>query len=130
MVHLLDNSKKLPPLSKEEAELLSGDGDDRSVEEAKAFSKGSSYDDLRKKAEEKEIDRTEYFRDHFEKVAIITMYAIWIILIATGFIWAFHLLAPNSWHWLSAEQVKALQTVVTGGALAGVASGHLRKRVG
>lgn len=126
-----DSDRVLPPLGEEEKEaLLASAADDlRSADEAKQLTSGLSSEAIKKKAAEKEAGRTERFRDHFEGLAIVTLYIVWAILIAVGLAWVYHLFAPLEWYRLPDAQVKQLHSIVTGGILAGMAGGHLKKRL-
>lgn len=126
-----DLSIRIPPFSpEEEAVLRQRPSDDtKSTAEAKQLASGLPANELKKRADENEANRTENFRDHFEGLAICTLYMVWIVLIVIGAAWVYHLLAPPTWPRLPDEQVKQLQSVVTGGILAGIAGGHLKKRM-
>lgn len=126
-----NSNRQLPPLTPEEAAVVNAPAseDRRSAAEAQQFATGLPLDQLKKKAEENEASRTEKFRDHFEGLAICTLYLVWLVLIAIGAAWVYHLLAPPHWPRLPDEQVRQLQSVVTGGVLAGIAGGHFKKRI-
>lgn len=127
--------KKIPPeAAKEEAKGgvttdSAGELEDLGIAEAKQLSRGKSLTDLEKEAKESEHGRTERFKDQFET---ITMLAMWGISIATaifGFTWFWHLMTPESWHWLLPEQVEKIQNIFAGVILAGVLGDHFKKRL-
>lgn len=122
------SEKKLPPLSEQEKAAIDSD-DVQSREEAKQLGSGLSSDEIQRQAEEAEAGRTERFRDHYENLAIVTLYIVWGALIIIGLAWLYHLIASPSWPRLPDEQVNQLQNIVTGGVLAGLAGGHLKKRL-
>lgn len=119
--------KSLPNLPIEEA--VKG-RDFRSDAEAIQLSSGRAPEDLKREAAEAEHNRTERFRDHFESLAIVTLYIAWAIVLIIALVWVYHLLAPPCWFHLPAEQVKQLQWIVTGGVFAGVVGGHIKRRLG
>lgn len=122
--------KKIPALLPEETEALErpkGDGD-TGQQEAKILSLGLSQADIKKNADAKEHIRDQYFKDHFERLAVVALYTAFIGFLAVGGTWFWHLLTP--WSFLTPEQVATVQNIATGGILATVATGHVKKRVG
>lgn len=117
------DTPKIPALTQGEIE-AAANTDSKSAAESKQLSSGKSEDALRKEAE-----RTERFRDHFERLSLVTLYLVWAVLMILGAVWIYHLIAPPSWHRLPDEQVRNIQSIVTGGFLAGLASGHLKRRL-
>jgi len=43
--------------------------------------------------------------------------------------WFWHILSPQCVHWLTGEQITKVQALATGGILATIAAGHLKKRL-
>lgn len=121
---------QIPPLSPEEEAVVLQTDDLQSAEEAKQLSSGKSAGELRRIAQEREAGRTEAFRDHFERLALISLYLVWALLIVFGLVWAYHLVAPPTWFRLPEGQVDHLRSILTGGILAGIASGHVKRRLG
>lgn len=123
-------AKQLPQGVPEEESLIHAlENDSMSVAETKQLSSGLSEDQIRKRSLEKEASRTERFRDNFEHIAILTLWVVWIALVIIGILWVYHIIAPPTWWRLPAQQVSQLQSIVTGGLLAGLAGGHLKKRL-
>lgn len=119
----------LPP--SEEAALSSPIGsNDSGTKEAKLFALGLSEDQFRKKSAENEHVRNERFKDHFETIAILTLWVIAALFLIVGVTWFWHLIMPDNWHWLKADQIAKLQNIVTGGILTSIAAGHVKKRLG
>ena len=123
--------KRIPAQAKREAKEAESDsrGDDRATAEAKQLSSGLSEDKLKKIAEENEAKRTERFRDHFERLAIFTLYVVYLSLLLVGLVWLFHIITPTCWHFLTPAQAEKVQAIITGGIIAGIAAGHLKKRL-
>ena len=124
--------RKIPGLPPSEAAALSTQvgTPDGGTQEAKLLSLGLSEHEIARRAAASEHRRNENFRDHFERIAIIALWLTAVLLFVVGFTWLYHLLMPERWHWLSADQVLKLQNIVTGGVLAGVAGNHIKKRLG
>lgn len=85
---------------------------------------------LGKEAQEAEHDRAEKFRNHFERISVVGLYLVAAAFFLMVVIWLLHLLAPPCWRWLSADELSTLQNFVTGGIIATIAAGHLKKRLG
>lgn len=114
---------KVPPLSEEEKKAVAS-SDERSAAETKQIASGLSEQALRREAE-----RTEAFRDHFERLALLTLYIAWGVLILIAMVWTYHLIAPPEWPRLPDDQVKQLQGIITGSILAGIIGGHMKRRL-
>jgi hypothetical protein len=128
-----EDPKTIPGLSPTEIAAL----DDASVTdvaksllEARQLSSGKSLEELANDSRNNEHARNERFRDHFERIAICGLWVICAMFLIVGLTWFWHLLTPQSWHWLGADEVAKLQNVVTGGIIASIAAGHIKKRLG
>ena len=122
--------RQVPKLSEKERALLDQASEgDAGTKEALLLSHGDSAEELERKSRKNEHARNENFRDHFEKLSIASLYIAVIGTLGIAGAWIWHVATPNSWHWLSADQIDTLKSLVTGGILAGVASGHIRKRL-
>ena len=108
-----------------------GDGgsDDMSDSEAQQLSKNKSADDLRKEAEKSEFKRNEGFKQHFGIITVVALYAMALGVLLFGFTWAWHILAPHCMHWLEPDELGRIQSIVTGGVLAGLIADQFRKRM-
>lgn len=125
-----DRRKRIPERPRDLAALFEQNTtDDQATAEAKQLSQGKSEEQLRDDAKAAEAERTEKFRDHFERLAIISLYVVWIAIAIIGVLWVYHTVAPPNWWRLPDDQVRNLQAIVTGGVIAGTASGHLKRRL-
>lgn len=97
--------------------------------EARQLSQGKTGEQIAHEAAEAEAARTEKFRDHFERLAIVSLYLVWGGISLVALTWLYHLVAPPCWPRLPEDQVKNIQAVVTGGVIAGIAGGHMKKRL-
>lgn len=103
---------------------------DSGVREANQLSRGLSAEEIEREQENSEHLRSESFRNHFERIAIASL---WIVagLLAAGLVtWFWHLLAPTRLHWLEPERLDRVQNIVTGAVLIGVISNHIKRRIG
>ena len=124
-------SKKIPGLDADEVEALyAGPSGNGSAKEAEDFNQGLSVAELERKARQNEHKRSESFKNHFENVAICTLWIVAALALAVGVTWFWHLLMPDRLHWLSSDGVQKLQNIVTGGIVASLAAGHIKKRLG
>lgn len=125
------HQRTVPALS--EADLVAAQGSGgvsgTDILETQQLSSGKSAEELKKLANNAEAKRTEKFRDHFERLSLWTLYIVWFALITMGLIWVYHLVTPDCMHLLLTEQIEKLQTFLTGGVIAGVASGHTKRRL-
>ena len=96
--------------------------------EAQQLNRGLDRRDIKKEAEEKDHDRSEKFKDHFELIAVVTVWLLFFIFVAFGLTWAWHLLAPK-WGWLTKEQREAIQGLLTGGVIVGLIADHVKRRM-
>jgi hypothetical protein len=81
-------------------------------------------------ADAAEHGRNESFRNHFERIAVCGLYGIALVFLVLGLIWFWHLIAPSGGRWLSPDDISRLQNFVTGGIIATIAGGHIKKRLG
>jgi hypothetical protein len=122
-----DPSPSIPSLPPSEAIAADLEG---GTKEARQIALGLSEDQLRRLAAEGEHNRNEKFRDHFEKIALCTLWLAWGLIVLVALAWLYHLMTPVGWHWLDDDHVSKLQTLVTGGVIAGIAGGHIKRRLG
>ena len=106
------------------------DPNDDATKEAKQLSKGLSAEEIAKKTAEAEHDRNENFRNHFEKIAVAALWLFAVSFFLLVLTWLAHIVLPLKCHWLQPDQISKVQNLVTGGVVASVAIGHLRRRLG
>lgn len=127
-----DPTRKIPVavvLQAAAQEVSRGDGGiDTGNLEAQSLNRGLTTRDLKRETEEREHDRSQAFKGHFELMAIIAFWVMFLVFIAVGSIWALHLIVPQ-WGWLKHDQTDDLQGLLTGGVIAGVLADHVRRRM-
>jgi hypothetical protein len=123
-------SKPIPRLKTEEslADAPIGGEPDLGQEEALSLGRGLSKRDLAKEADEAEHDRSERFRNHFERVATWGLYIGALVILLAVIAWFWHIITP--WHFLDPDQLSHLQNLVTGGVLVSVGTNYMKKRLG
>lgn len=121
--------KKVPELSPIEA-MEAGAGEDGGVKESLLFGSGLSAEDIAKAAAASDWRRSEWFKNSFEILAILALVAAFFVFMAVCGVWFWHLLTPDTYHFLPPEQVKTVQSIATGSIFAGLATGHIKKRLG
>lgn len=109
-----------------EQEAAEGPSINMAALEGQSLNRGKTREQIRQESED---NRTEQFRNHFEWIAIIALWAIAGVVFLMGLFWAFHLVAPACWRWLSKEDLSSIQTILTASVLLGVVSGHFKKRM-
>lgn len=103
-------------------------GDDLGSAEALSLGRGLPVRDLKREADESDHDRNERFKGHFDLIGIIALYiGAGAILLAAG-VWFWHILTPCPF--LTDEQLKQLQNLLTGGVLVSAGTTYLKKRLG
>lgn len=90
---------------------------------------GRSIDDLAQEARSNEHGRNEKFRDHFEKIAIASLYVLFGYLFFAGTVWLLHIILSPKCRWLSPEEVAHLQSILSAGIVIGVVGNHYKKRL-
>lgn len=126
-----DSQRKIGSLPQSEAEILEANPtlEDQSSKEALQLSRGLPASDLEKEAAAREHARSQKFRDNFEIIAIIGLWAVFLALLSAAGIWLWHLLTPERCHWLSVAQLATVQNIVTGGIIAAAIGDHFKRRL-
>lgn len=130
----------IPPgaVEVEKARVDVGD-DDLATKEAALLSRGRKERDLKGEAEEKEHDRAQHFKDHFEFLSIIMLDVLFAGFILLAAAWVAHLILPDhkvdGWApfihgWLSKDQLDHISGVLTTGVIAGLVADHFKRRMG
>lgn len=128
-----DGVFKTVPLAATVGKKTSGDQSDSvatSQKEVFFLNQGLSDTELREKAAINEHDRNETFRDEFEFVAIWGLRLFCGLVAALIVVWFWHIVMPAHSHWLTQEQFTKIQSLATGGIIASIAAGHVKKRLG
>jgi len=125
-------TKDIPGLPESEKAALAADdlSSKAALLEAKQLSSGRSSEQLKKDAEEREHDRVQRFRDHFEKLVKLGMDGAFLAILVMGAVWVWHLITPETWQWMSEQQIDRIQGMVTGGVIAVVVGDHFKRRLG
>lgn len=121
--------KRVPDLPAPSALDIQDEFSDTALKEAKLL--GSDFDEKEIKSRQAaaEYKRNENFKNHFERITICGLWLVAAVALVLGTAWFWHVLSPESWHWLSVDQVSKIQNFMTGGIVAAVASGHVKKRL-
>ncbi|GJL90936.1 hypothetical protein [Hyphococcus sp.] len=123
--------KSIPGLTEEEKSAASTIGDvESSTAEAQQLTSGKSKKELQKEALQRDHERSENFKDHFEIITVAGLYIMAIGVFSFAAIWAWHTLTPECWHWLNPSQLDNIQNIVTGGVRAGIIADQFRRRIG
>lgn len=85
--------------------------------------------DLERDGKTREHGRHQTFRDHVNR-AMLALF--WVIIACVGAgvaVFAFHLVAPDAWHWLKPAAVEKLQTLLAAALLSSALTGYVNKRM-
>ncbi|MBO9724295.1 MAG: hypothetical protein J7530_07970 [Novosphingobium sp.] len=122
--------KKIPGLPATEiAAAVEGISLQKAIAEVDSLSRGETPEQLQRDAERKEHTRNQRFRDHFERIAICSLWVAALAIAAVGGIWLWHMAMPESARWLKKDDVSHLQSIMTAGLLVGVIGQHFKKRM-
>lgn len=131
--------RKMIPLSAPtvEVERAGNPADGRADKETQQIGSGASIPDLEGEARANEHRRNQKFRDHFELIFLLLLYALFACFIVLGAVWVLHMVLPEkaatSWRphgWLSKEQLDNISGLLAGGVIAGLVADHVKRRVG
>jgi hypothetical protein len=100
--------------------------DEKANAEANALANGKELD---ADGAKKEHNRHQSFRDHLNKAALVLFWTIVVCLIGGIATYAFHMLTPGAWHYLGADQLKELKTVLVSALFSSALSGYVNKRM-
>lgn len=98
--------------------------DEMAAKEFEAFNSGRNLEQERL---EDDHDQKKVTRQVLAWVIRILIVAAGLALIAGLSIWAYHLLAPPCWRWLSSDEINQIQHLVTSALLGMVASEYARR---
>lgn len=96
------------------------------LEEAGAFASG---EDLEKIAKRKDHNRREHIKDKINEAAGTLIGITGLVVMFAILSWAFHLLSPPAWHYLSQQQVGKIETIVLSGAVAWLAQKYIENHL-
>lgn len=125
-----DDLRQIPPLREDEVAVADQPGNLAAPNEAVQLGSGRSSAELRREAENNEHGRTEKFRNHFERIVVIGLYGLAGVFLIVSLIWFWHLVMPEQARWLTPDDISRLQNFVTGGVIATIAGGHVKRRLG
>ena len=93
--------------------------DARPGQEESSFS-DEQYQSLQK-------SRRSIFKMHVHWVSILLLYAFTIFYMVAGVTWLWHLIFPESWHYMPQDNYDTLQSVLFGTIIGGLASQFARR---
>jgi hypothetical protein len=101
--------------------------DELAKQEAVKF---GAKDDLEEEGKKKEHLRTQIFKDHIH-YAVLGLFWLIVIGLAAGIsVYAFHMLTPDSDHFLTEKALDKLQTVLASAVLSSALTGYAKQRMG
>jgi len=100
--------------------------DTRAQQEALLLGSG---DDLEKDGKRRDHGRDQRFRDHVN-IATLTLFWFVVVCVMIGVIsFTFHLVFPQSWHYLDKGQLDQLKTILGAAVLSSALTGYASKRM-
>lgn len=80
-----------------------------------------------KEAKRRDAQRTQKVKDELFWCLRTALRTITVLVLAAVIVWAWHLVMPDRWRWLSAEDRDLLQTILLSGALSAAATAAAKK---
>lgn len=99
------------------------DDDSIADKESQAF-EADSYD---KESKRKAHQRGESLKDTLHNFVQVGVIVVACLLIIGVVIWAWHVLMPSYWHWLTIAQINEMQKIMSSALLAVVVSDYAKK---
>lgn len=128
--HSGDTFKRVPGLSLGD---LPGEsifpGRDSGFKESRLLGENLTASEIASAQANNNHKRSEWFRDHFERVAVCSLWVVSGAILIVGVSWFWHMVMPVSCHWLDQNHIEKLQNILTGGVLAAMAGGHMKRRL-
>lgn len=125
---LFPNIPHLPAVENEA--IGAHDSDSVAHLETRSLTSAQSSAALARHAEMNDRNRSEKFKDHFERIALVALYLLAVLTGVLGAIWAWHIIMPSSVRWLGDVDVSRIQHILTGGALLSLLGDQFRRRLG
>jgi hypothetical protein len=119
----------VPQLTEEEQRAVISGDDENGDAEANQLGSGEPEEDLKKAAKKKEHERTQAFKDHVERIAIAGVYVAAFCFAIISLAVLSHMILPKSNSWLTDQQFSDLNSLITGGIVAGVITSYFKKRL-
>jgi hypothetical protein len=85
--------------------------------------------DIEKDGKEQEHDRHQAFRNHINKATILLFWVIAVGILCGIVTFVFHLITPDSLHYLTQIQLDKLQTMLSGAVLSSLLTGYVKRRM-
>ncbi|CAM2331460.1 Transmembrane protein [Ralstonia mannitolilytica] len=101
-------------------------GDRIATQEATSLAAGV---DLEKDGKAQEHRRHQTFRNHINRATIWIFWVIALSLLIGIIIFSYHLLTPDSWHFLAEKQIEKLQTLLPSAVLSSALTGYVNRRM-
>jgi hypothetical protein len=122
------------PLPIEDSDKASRDKEVASATaESKQLSSGQSLKELQAQldveANAQEFKRDQNFKNQFDWALVVLFWAGVVAVLAIGAVWVAHHILAEAYHWLSATQLSALKSLVSGGLLASLVAAQIKKRL-
>ena len=85
--------------------------------------------DLEQDGQEREHARHQKFRDNINKATLWIFWMIAISLLLGVATYAWHLMTPETWHYLTEKQLDKLQTLLGSAVLSSALTGYVNRRM-
>lgn len=89
----------------------------------------ASNTDLDSDGKKQEHGRHQRFQDNANRVALGLLWAVAIFSLVGMIVYVWHLVAPTCWHWVKADELSTIRTLLTGVLFSSAMTGYVNKRM-
>lgn len=86
-------------------------------------------DELNQKAKEGKHKRHQHFQGSLNCIVILALWAIFIAVLTSGGVYLWHMLTPESWHFLQAPQLEQIRTFVVTAILSSSLTNYANRHI-
>ncbi|AKA46374.1 TPA: hypothetical protein ACPQYX_000317 [Haemophilus influenzae] len=86
-------------------------------------------EELRKSAKQGEHNRDQTFRNHVNIIALIGLWGVVVAVILCGFVYLYHMLSPECWHFLNTQQLETIRTFVVTAILSSSLTNYANRHI-
>ena len=106
---------------------VESNGQDLARKEAALFADESP--NLEQDGKAKEHGRYQTFRNHVNTISIIMLWVMAVVAAIAMIAWAWHMVAPEEWTWLSPSQMRDLKTFLSAAVFSSAVTGYIKNKL-
>ena len=86
-------------------------------------------EELKRSAKQGEHNRDQTFKNHVNLVTLIGLWGVVIAVILCGIFYLYHMLSPESWQFLSTQQLETIRTFVVTAILSSSLTNYANRHI-